>query len=69
MIIPFYFLIGLTYWAINIFVRKLHTKNESGEGWFLVPFWVFFWWLCFIMLIAGKIKDICEHKKSEYNKF
>lgn len=48
-----YFLIGLTYYLFNIFVRKLHTKNEAGDGWFLVPFWLFFWPICF-MVLAGQ---------------
>ena len=45
-----YFLVGLAYWAVNIFVRKLHKKNEDGDGWFLVPLWVFGWPLCFLAL-------------------
>jgi hypothetical protein len=53
----FYTLIGIAYWAINIFVRKLHLQNDEGDGWFLVPFWVFLWPFCFIALIARFISE------------
>lgn len=52
-----YGLVGLLYWAYNLIIRKLHTKNEPGEGWFLVPFWVFGWPLCWLMLAVGWLKD------------
>lgn len=61
----YYILVGFVYWAYNLIIRKLHTKNESGEGWFLVPFWIFGWPLCFIMLIIAWIPD----KKTSINKF
>ncbi len=48
-----YIVIGLCYYLINIFVRKLHTKNEPGDGWILVPFWICLWWLCLIFIIAA----------------
>lgn len=52
-----YGLVGLLYWAYNLVVRKLHKKNEPGDGWTLTMFWVFGWPLCFIMLIAAAISD------------
>lgn len=61
-----YFIVGLVYWAINIFVRKLHEKNEHGEGWFLVPFWVFLWPICMILLVASAFS---VEKKEEHPKF
>lgn len=64
-----YCIVGLIYWAYNIFVRKLHTKNEPGDGWGLVLFWVFGWPLCFVMLIAGFIQDKLEKKKTNHTKF
>lgn len=48
----YYFLVGMIYWSVNIFVRKLHTKNEPGDGWFLSLFWVFGWPICFLCLIV-----------------
>ena len=42
--------IGFTYWSINIFVRKLHRKNEPGDGWFLSTLWFMLWPICFIGL-------------------
>lgn len=52
-----YFLIGLVYWAFNLIVRKLHLKNESGDGWFLAPLWLFGWPLALIFhLIAFFLK-------------
>ena len=63
----YYFLIGFIYWAYNLLIRKLHTKNEHGDGWFLVPFWVFGWPICFIVLLIQYITK----KKNELikNKF
>ncbi len=55
-----YALVGILYWAYNLVIRKLHTKNEPGEGWLLVPFWVFGWPLCLLMLIAATFSD--KHK-------
>ena len=53
----YYILIGLLYWAYNLVVRKLHTKNDATDGWFLVPFWIVGWPLCFVMLLVGAISD------------
>ena len=52
-----YALVGLLYWAYNLVIRKLHTKNEPGDGWTLSLFWVFGWPLCLIMAIAAGISD------------
>lgn len=48
-----YFVVGFIYYLINIFVRKLHTKNEPGDGWFLVPLWIFGWPFCLAALVAS----------------
>ena len=53
-----YLLIGLSYWAINLFVRKLHRKNEPEDGWFLSILWVFFWPLCLIALLLTRRKEV-----------
>lgn len=53
-----YYFIGLSYWAINIFVRKLHTKNDTGEGWFLAPMWLFLWPMCFIALFFVWVSNL-----------
>lgn len=65
----YYFLIGLTYYMFNIGVRKLHTKNEEGDGWFLVPFWLFGWPICFILLLAGYIEDKVTKTHHEHTKY
>jgi hypothetical protein len=36
-----YFSVGVLYFLINIFVRKLHTKNDPDDGWFLSLMWIF----------------------------
>lgn len=53
-----YYTIGLLYWAVNIFIRKLHTKNDPGDGWFLAPMWVIFWPLFFFMIILSSVLNI-----------
>jgi len=53
----------------NIGVRKLHTKNEEGDGWFLVPFWLFGWPICFILLFAGWIEDKVTKTHHEHTKY
>jgi hypothetical protein len=66
----YYILVGLLYWAINIFVRKLHRKNEEGEGWFLSPFWLFGWPLCFLILISIWIERVViKVRKPVFDKF
>ena len=52
-----YFLIGVLYWTYNLIFRKLHTKNEPGDGWTLVPLWLFGWPICFIVLFSIWITD------------
>lgn len=50
----YYFLIGLTYWTINVWIRKMYV-----EGDYTLPFvWVFFWPLCFIALAIIKIQEL-----------
>lgn len=46
LIIEIYLLIGLIYLLINTLVRKLNTEDD----WMLPMVWLFFWWLCFIVL-------------------
>lgn len=62
MIAGLYFLIGLIYWGVNIFVRKLHTKNEPGEGWFLSPFWLLMWPFCLLALFVAALADYTTSK-------
>lgn len=52
-----YILIGLTYYLINIFVRKLHKDNEDEDGWLLTILWIFGWPICFIALLIHKLKN------------
>ena len=52
-----YFLVGFVYWAINVFVRDLPSKNEAGDGWFLTPVWLFLWPICIAALIISKVSD------------
>ena len=65
-----YALVGLSYWTINIFVRKLHIKNEDSDGWFLVPMWLFLWPMCFIGLFFAWVSNMKERvqEKIEINK-
>lgn len=63
-----YYFIGLSYWSVNIFVRKLHTKNDPGDGWFLAPMWVILWPMCFTALFIvwmGNVRDKRQQKKLE----
>lgn len=62
MIVGLYFFIGLVYWAVNIFIRKLHKKNEPGEGWLLAPLWLLGWPLCFLSLFTAAILDYTTDK-------
>ena len=65
-----YYFIGLSYWAINIFVRKLHLKNDDGSGWFLAPMWLFLWPMCFIALFFVWLSNMKQRtqEKIEINK-
>ena len=60
----FRFLLGLSYWCVNIFVRKLHEKNEPEDGWLLVPVWIFLPELClfslFVMYLSEKRTKFIE---------
>lgn len=51
-----YMLIGLLYWAINIFIRKLHRENQPEDGWYLTLVWVFLWPICFIGILIAFIQ-------------
>lgn len=57
-----YILIGLIYWLINMFIRKLPRKNEDGAGWFLSLFWLLLWPFCFVALICAAIADLLKQK-------
>ena len=60
-----YYFIGLSYWAINIFVRKLHLKNDDGSAWFLVPMWLLLWPMCSTALFfvwPSNVKPITQQK-------
>lgn len=58
-----YITIGLIYWSINIFIRKLHTKNDPGDGWFLSPLWLLGWPICFASLIVLFLIDLKDRYK------
>ena len=58
-----YLMIGLAYWAINVFIRKLPQKNESDEGWILAPVQVFLWPLfIFTIILAWTLKLFRSNK-------
>lgn len=45
-----YFIIGIVYTLVNIFVRKLDTNGD-----YLLPFiWLLLWPIAFIVLIINK---------------
>lgn len=48
----YYILIGLAYWAVNVFIRKLPAKNDPDDGWIIVPLWLVLWPVCFIVLLV-----------------
>lgn len=55
-IILTYLLIGFLYWIYNILVRKLHRKNESGDGWFLSLLWIFGWPVFLVASVIWKLR-------------
>ncbi len=59
----YYIIPGLIYFLINIFIRKLHTKNESEDGWWLTILWVFGWPICFVTLLILGLQKL---KKSYF---
>jgi hypothetical protein len=58
-----YVIIGLSYWFVNIFVRKLHKDNDEHEGWFLAPMWLLLWPMCFVGLAIVFASNIREKIK------
>ena len=64
-----YFLIGLMYWAVNFFVRKLHRENDNHEGWFLATSWFFFWPMFFFMWILIFAKRLFVYLESKLTKY
>lgn len=59
----YYFLVGLAYWAINIFIRKLHLKNDNNGAELIVMMWLFLWPICFLVLIIAGLSDMFKSKK------
>lgn len=57
-----YTLIGLVYWAVNVFIRKLPEKNDPGSGWILAPVWFLMWPICIIALILNSLINIRSNK-------
>ena len=52
-----YFIIGIVYTLVNIFVRKLDTNGD-----YLLPFiWLLLWPIAFIVLIINKFTAL-NHK-------
>lgn len=64
MILPIYLIIGLIYWAINSFVRKLETDDD-----YLLPLvWFLFWPLAAItwsIIVFQCLKEYCTNKLSK----
>lgn len=58
-----YIIIGLAYWAINIWVRKFPNKDEYGDGWVIAPVWVVFWPICFTVLLIAYIQGLFKKGK------
>lgn len=53
-IISGWFMIGVLYFCVNIFIRKLHLKNSPEMANWLVPVWVFLWPMCWLAILVGK---------------
>lgn len=62
--LPLYFLIGLLYWALNAFVRKLDTDDD----WLLPLFWFFGWPLAAITWMVVLTQWLCEYSKRKFYK-
>lgn len=63
-----YIAIGFIYYLVNIFIRKLHTKNEEGDGWILVPFWIFLWFIPMIVFTIQGIRYLILKARGKYSK-
>jgi len=60
-----YFIIGLMYWALNSFIRKLETNGD----WMLPLVWLFAWPIAFLTWTAIFIMWIVEEVKAKrFNK-
>lgn len=60
-----YFIIGLMYWALNSFVRKLEIDGD----WMLPLVWLFAWPIAFLTWIVIFILWIVEQVKTKkFNK-
>ena len=51
-----YFLIGILYTLVNLFIRKLDIENDWG----LVFIWILAWPLFFVLLLISKIPSKYE---------
>ena len=58
-----YTLIGMAYWAVNIFIRKLHLKNDNNGAELIVLMWIFLWPICFLALIVFGVSDMLKKNK------
>lgn len=56
-----YFIIGLMYWALNSFVRKLETNDD----WMLPLVWLFAWPIAFLTWVVIFIMWIVEEVKNK----
>jgi len=60
-----YFIIGLMYWALNSFVRKLETAGD----WLLPLVWFLAWPIAFVTWLVVFIMWIVEEVKNKrFNK-
>lgn len=64
MIIPIYLLIGLLYWALNSFVRKL----EIDEDWTLPIIWFLAWPLAALSWLVILVIYTVEYLKHKLSK-
>jgi len=57
-----YLAIGFVYWLINMYARKLPSRNEEGDGWILSPLWLLGWPICVIVLIIYWVSQLFTTK-------
>jgi hypothetical protein len=56
----YYFLIGIIYAFINIYVRKFEEDNVDP---LLTLVWITLWPICFIAIISGIAEDLIYKRK------
>ena len=61
MILMIYSILGMLYWFINAFIRKVDTMDD----WFLPLFWVFLWPFAAVAWFIILIQYLLERIKSK----